>query len=111
MSHLHSGSYHVLINSVHFGRGVKPLTSSGSEFQILGPNALRLYSPNVVIFAKLTNTSFCLLAEYEPLLKYVCMKSGFKGFKALKTLIANLRKRLTSMVSHSAFNSKLSELE
>ena len=38
MLHLHSGSYHALMNSVNFQREVKSLTSSGGEFQILGPN-------------------------------------------------------------------------
>ena len=38
MLHLHSGSYHVLMNSVKFGREVKSFTSSGRELQILGPN-------------------------------------------------------------------------
>ena len=35
------------------------------------------------------------------------MKSRFKDFKILKTSIANLHKRLTSLVGRSAFNSKL----
>ena len=37
MLHPHLGPFHVLINSVNFGREVKSLTSSGREFQILGP--------------------------------------------------------------------------
>ena len=80
---------------------------SGREFQVLGPNDLRIFSPNVVVFSLLTINSFFLLAEYEPFLKYVCMKLGFKDFKFLKTSIANLRKCLTSMLGFSAFNSKL----
>ena len=63
------------------GREVKPLTYSGRQFQILGPNVLMLFSPNVDVFALLTNKSFFLLAEYKPFLKYVCVKSGFKDFK------------------------------
>ena len=51
--------------------------------------------------------SFFLLAECEPFLKYVCMKSGFKDFKVLKTSVGSLYKWLTSMDGHSAFNSKL----
>ena len=50
MLRLHSGPYHVLMNSVNFGREVKSFTSSGREFQILGPNVLSLFSPNVVVF-------------------------------------------------------------
>ena len=93
--------------NVNYRREVNSLRSSGREFQILGPNVLRLFSTNVVDFALLTTKSFFLLAECEPFLKYMCMKSGFKEFKVIKTLIANLRKRLTSMVGRSAFNSKL----
>ena len=107
MLHLHLGPYHILMNSVNFGREVKSLTSSGEEFQILGPNVFRLFSPNVVVFTLLMTKSFFLLAECEPFLKYVCMKSGFKDFKVLKTSIANLHKQLTSTVGRSAFNSKL----
>ena len=40
MLHMHSGPYHVLINSVNVGTEVKCLTSSGREFQILCPNVL-----------------------------------------------------------------------
>ena len=69
MLHLHSGPYHVLINSVNFGREVKSLTSSGREFQILCPNVLKLFSLNVVVFALLTTKSFYLLVECEPFLK------------------------------------------
>ena len=90
MVHLHSGPYHILMNSVNFGREVKSLMSSGREFQILGPKVLNLFSPNIAVFALLT-----------------CMKSGYKDFKVLKTSTANLRKRLASMVGRSAFNSKL----
>ena len=107
MLHFCSVLYHVLMNSVNFGREVKSLMSSGEEFQILGPNVFRPFSPNVVVFTLLMTKSFFLLAECEPFLKYVCMKSGFKGFKVLKTSIANLHKQLTSTVGRSAFNSKL----
>ena len=69
------------MNSVNFGREVKSFTSSGREFQILGPNVLSLFLPNVVVFALLTTMSFFLLAKCEPFLKYMCMKSGFKEFK------------------------------
>ena len=69
MLHLHSGPYHVLMNSVNFGREVKSLTSSGREFQILGPNVLRLFSTNIVVFSLLMTKSFFLLAECEPFLK------------------------------------------
>ena len=51
MLHLHSDPYHVLMNSVSFGREVKSLMFSGREFQILGPTALRLFSSNVAVFA------------------------------------------------------------
>ena len=50
---------------------------------------------------------FFLLAECEPFLKYVCMHSEFKDRKVLKTSIANLRKRLTSMVGRFTSNSTL----
>ena len=43
---------HVLMNSVNFGREVKPLTSSGREFQILGLSVLKPFSPKVVVFAQ-----------------------------------------------------------
>ena len=69
MLHLHSGPYHVLMNSVYFGREVKSLMSSGREFEIFRPNVLRLFSPNVVVFALLTTKSFFVLAECEPFLK------------------------------------------
>ena len=69
MMHLHSGQYHVLINSVNFGREVKSLTSSGREFQILCLNVLRLFLLNVVVFALLRTKSFFLLVESEPFLK------------------------------------------
>ena len=95
------------MNSVNFWREIKTFTSSDREFQILGPNVLKLFSPNVVVFALLTTKSFFLLAECEPFLKYMYIKSGFKDFNILKTSIANLRKRLTSTVGRSAFNSKL----
>ena len=39
------------------------------------------------------------------------MKSRFEDFIVLKTSIANLHKRLTSMVGYSAFDSKLLYLE
>ena len=55
---MHSGPYHVLMNSVNFGREVKSLMSLGREFQILGPNVLKLFSPNVVVFTLLTTKSF-----------------------------------------------------
>ena len=58
MLHLHSGPYHVLMNSVSFGREVKSLTSSGREFLVLGSNVLRLFLPNVVVFVVLTIKSF-----------------------------------------------------
>ena len=58
MLHLHSGPYHLLMNSVNFGREVKSLMSSDREFQVLGPSVLRLFSPNVVAFALLTTKSF-----------------------------------------------------
>ena len=45
------------------------LMLSGGEFQILGPDVLRLFSPNVVIFALLTSKSFFHLGECEPFLK------------------------------------------
>ena len=61
----------------------------------------------VVVFPLLTTKLFFLLVKCEPLLKYVCMQSGFKDFKVLKTSIANLRKRLTSMVGRSTSNSTL----
>ena len=51
MLHLHLGPYHVLINSENFGREVNSLVSSGREFQILGSSVLRIFLPNVVIFA------------------------------------------------------------
>ena len=51
MLHLHSGLYHVFMNFVNFGREVKSLTSPGRKFQIVGRNILRLFSPNVVVFA------------------------------------------------------------
>ena len=59
--------YHVLINSVNFGREVNSLTSSGREFQILGSNVLRLFSVNVVVFALLITKSFFLLVESRDL--------------------------------------------
>ena len=61
------------MNSVNFWREIKSLTSSGREFQILGPNDLKLFSRNVVVFALLTAKSFFLLAECEPFLKYMCI--------------------------------------
>ena len=33
----------LLTNSINFGREVKSLTSSGREFQILGPNVLEVF--------------------------------------------------------------------
>ena len=45
MLHLHLGPYHVFMKSVNFWREVMSLTSSGKEFQIVGPNVLRLFSP------------------------------------------------------------------
>ena len=47
-----------LMNSVNFVRKVKSSTSSGREFQILGPNVLRLLSSNVLVVALLTTKSF-----------------------------------------------------
>ena len=38
----------------------------------------------------------------------MCAKSGFKDFKVLKTLTANLNKQLTSTIGCSAFNSIVS---
>ena len=69
MLNLHSSPYHVLMDSVNFGRQVKSLTSSGRELQILDPNVLRLFTPNVVVFILLTTKSFFLLAECDPFLK------------------------------------------
>ena len=66
---LHSGPYHVLMNSVNFVREVKSLTSSGRKFQILGPNVLKLFSSEVAVYALLTTKSFFLLAECELFLK------------------------------------------
>ena len=66
MLHLHSGPYHVLMNPLNFGREGKSLTSSGRESQILGPNVLRIFSSNFVVFALLTTKPFLLLAECEP---------------------------------------------
>ena len=43
MLHLHFGPYHALMSSVNFGKEVKFLSSSGREFQILGPSVLRLF--------------------------------------------------------------------
>ena len=60
---LHSGPWNVLINSLNFRREVKPLTSSGREFQTLGSSVLRLFSPNVVVFTLLTTQWFFLLAK------------------------------------------------
>ena len=54
--------------------------------------------------------SFFLLAECEPVLKYVCMKCRFKDFKVLKTLIANLHKCLTYMVGCSVLTGAYSHL-
>ena len=81
--------------------------SLGREYQILNPNVLKPSSPNVVVFALLTINSFLLLAECEPFLKKLLTKSGYKDYKVLEISIANLRKQLTSMVDHSAFNGKL----
>ena len=53
MLHLHLGPYHILMNSVNFGREVKSLTSSGRESQALGPIVLGPFSPDVVVFTKL----------------------------------------------------------
>ena len=64
MLHVHSGPYHVLLNSVNFGREVKSFASLGREFQILGPNVLKLFSTKVVVFALLTTKLFLLLAEF-----------------------------------------------
>ena len=111
MLHLHSGPYHVLMNFVNFSRRGDSLTSLGREFQILGPNVLRLFSTNIAVFALLTTKLFFFLAEYQPFLKYVYIKSGFKDFKVWKTSTTNLRKKLTTMVSPSASNSKLLQLD
>ena len=62
MLNLHSSPYHVLMNSVNFGREVKTLTSSGREFQILGPDVFRLFSPNIVVFVLITTKPFFQLA-------------------------------------------------
>ena len=70
---------------------VKSLKSSSREFQILGHNVLRLFSPNVVVFALLMTKSFFLLAECEFFLKYLYMKSGFEDFIVLKTSITNFQ--------------------
>ena len=49
MLHLHSGLYHILMNSVNFWGGVNSLTLSGREFQIFGPNVIRLFWTNVFL--------------------------------------------------------------
>ena len=59
---LHSGLFYVLMDSVNFGREFKLLKSSGREFHVLGPNILRLFSPNVLVFTLLMTESFFLLA-------------------------------------------------
>ena len=46
--------YHVSTSSVNFGIEDKSATFSDKEFQILGPNLLKLLSPNVVAFYLLT---------------------------------------------------------
>ena len=61
MLHVYSGPYHVLMNSKNFEREVKSSTSSSREFQILGPNVLKLFSPNVVLFALLATSHFLFL--------------------------------------------------
>ena len=43
MLHVHFGPNQVFMNSVNFGREVKSFTSSGREFQILGPSVLSLF--------------------------------------------------------------------
>ena len=60
MLNLHSGLQHVLMNSINFGEKLKSLTSSVRGFQILGSNILKLFPPNVVVFALLTTKSFFL---------------------------------------------------
>ena len=95
------------MTSLNFWREVKSLTSLSREFQILGPYVLRLFSSKVVVFPLLTTELFFFLAECEPFLKYVCMQSEFKDLKVSKISIANLRKRLTSMVGRSTSNSTL----
>ena len=60
---LHSGPWNVLINFLNFRRKVKPLTSSGRKFQILGSSVLRLFSPNVVVLTLLTTQWLFLLAK------------------------------------------------
>ena len=94
------------MNSVNFGRE-KSLTPSGREFQILGPNVLRFFSLNVIVFALLATKSCLLLAECESFLNYGCMKSGCKDFKVLKTVTTNLRKQFTSIVGCATFNDRL----
>ena len=82
MLHLCSVLYHVLMNSVNFGREVKSLMSSSEEFQILSPSVFRLFSPNVVVFTLLMNKSFFLLAECDPCLKNVCMNLDLRILKS-----------------------------
>ena len=60
MLNLHSGLQHVLMNSINFGEKLKSLTSSVRGFQVLGSNILKLFPPNVVVFALLTTKSFFL---------------------------------------------------
>ena len=69
---LHWGPYHVLMNSVNFGREVKSLISSSRKFQILGPSILRLFSANFVVFTLLMHIwkspcIFMFLTKYSTL--------------------------------------------
>ena len=42
------------MNSINFGGEVKSLTSSSREFQVVGPNVLTVFLPNVAVFVLLT---------------------------------------------------------
>ena len=108
--HLHFGLSQILIYSLNFRNDVSDLIFDGRLFHIFGPRDLKPWSPNLLVFLRLTVMSFYFTFAFSLGVNIFFMQGGLISFRDLNISTANVLNLRISMVGLLLLRSKVSSL-